>query len=794
MREDALPLGTPCFDDLRRSEALFRSLIEQLPALTYTTDAEGKTTFISEDQADRLLILTDEDRRMGADERWELRLHPDDRERVLADWHRAVSAEQPHQSEYRLYRGDGRMIWVRDMERVVRDDDGNFVRRQGLSFDITDLVEARELAAEAEERFRSLTEQMPAVLYRDTADAGEAIYVSPAIERLLGYTPRQWIEGSMDWFWGLVHPDDRERVVSGVRHSAATQTANTATYRVRHRDGRYIHVRDSVMYVRGSEPGQWWRQGMLSDITEEVDRAQRLDQADQRFRTLVDQLPAVIYLDDMDLKPMYVSPRVEEVFGCSVEAWLTSTDKLQSIMGEEFPRIDIAYRALRDHGTPYLLEYLVHRPDGTTSWVRDQAQRVHDSAGEPFALQGVMVDITDRKLAEQRVARHVEQQRMVADLGIRALADENWRALADEAVRGVSRVLGVSHVWVLELAEGSDEVTVRAAVGWPEGTVDARTARVSNRPVARRVLDSDELVLIPDLDENPSLWPDLVASEGLRSSAGVRIGSTPVFGVLGLHSAGSIAIDDEDTSFLQAVANVLAAAIHGDRTRRALEESELRRSQTLSQLVRSGEEERQRIATELHDDTIQVMTAALITLDREARAIAAGDQLRAMAAVREMRETLHMAVDRTRRLAFELRPPVLEARGLAAALSDLLAEVGRSAGFEVELDATAPRLAPDVESLAYRTVQELVMNARKHSRAGTLSVKLRGKPDRLSVEVSDDGVGFDELRAFGNGGLRMNFGLESSAERITLAGGAFDIESVPGTGTTVRFSIPLAAA
>jgi two-component system, NarL family, sensor histidine kinase UhpB len=224
-----------------------------------------------------------------------------------------------------------------------------------------------------------------------------------------------------------------------------------------------------------------------------------------------------------------------------------------------------------------------------------------------------------------------------------------------------------------------------------------------------------------------------------------------------------------------------------------LAESELRRRETLSQLVRSGEEERQRIATELHDDTIQVMTAALITLDREARAVADGDQLRAMAAVLEMRETLHMAVDRTRRLTFELRPPVLEARGLAAALSDLLAEVGRSAGFQVELDSTAPRLAPDIESLAYRTVQELVTNARKHSQAVNLSVKLRDQPGALRVEVTDDGVGFDRARAFGNGELRLNFGLESSAERITLAGGEFDIASSPGTGTTVRFSIPLAA-
>jgi signal transduction histidine kinase len=165
-----------------------------------------------------------------------------------------------------------------------------------------------------------------------------------------------------------------------------------------------------------------------------------------------------------------------------------------------------------------------------------------------------------------------------------------------------------------------------------------------------------------------------------------------------------------------------------------------------------------------------------------------------MAAVREMRETLHSAVDRTRRLAFELRPPVLEARGLAAALNDLLAEVGRAAGCEVKLTAGTGRLAADIESLAYRTVQELVTNARKHTRASHQSVTLLGQPDKLDVEVTDDGIGFEWERVLGGGAMRLNFGLESSAERITLAGGDFVVRSALGKGTNVRFTIPLAAA
>jgi signal transduction histidine kinase len=361
-------------------------------------------------------------------------------------------------------------------------------------------------------------------------------------------------------------------------------------------------------------------------------------------------------------------------------------------------------------------------------------------------------------------------------------------------VQGISRVFGVSHVWVLELDEEGDLVTLRAAAGWPAEAVDVRTFSLSEQPLIRRVLDADDLVQVADLSMEQAVWPDMIEADGLRSAAAVRIGSTPAFGVLGIHSDGLISIDQQDVSFMQAVANVLAAAIHRERDRRALEQSELRRRQTLSELVRSGEEERQRIAAELHDDTIQVMTAALIILDREVRAIADGDQLRAMAAVREMRTTLHEAVDRTRRLTFELRPPVLEARGLAAALNDLLAEVGRSAGFRVRLEAATPRLAPDIESLAYRTVQELVTNARKHSHADSLLVTLQGRPDRLDVLVTDDGVGFDHDRVFIRGPLRLNFGLESSAERITLAGGDFDVVTGPGVGTTVRFSIPLAAA
>jgi signal transduction histidine kinase len=221
----------------------------------------------------------------------------------------------------------------------------------------------------------------------------------------------------------------------------------------------------------------------------------------------------------------------------------------------------------------------------------------------------------------------------------------------------------------------------------------------------------------------------------------------------------------------------------------ALRESESRRQWVLGELLRAEQAERARIAAELHDDTVQVMAATLFSLDRLEHA----DGADAAAHVRAARELLAAATERTRRLMFELRPPLLEAQGLGPALNELAIQFRRETGVEVRTMLTVHRYPVPTELLVYRVVQEAVSNCRKHARASHLLIALREEGPAIAGEVRDDGRGFDAPAALDRSRMRLHLGLDAMRERVLLAGGEYQLETAPGKGTRIAFTIPLGA-
>jgi two-component system, NarL family, sensor histidine kinase UhpB len=228
------------------------------------------------------------------------------------------------------------------------------------------------------------------------------------------------------------------------------------------------------------------------------------------------------------------------------------------------------------------------------------------------------------------------------------------------------------------------------------------------------------------------------------------------------------------------------------RTEEALRRSEAARQEVLEAMLHAEAAARAQIAGELHDDTIQVMAAALMAVERVSLAAAGTADERVVEALAAARSTLQTAVERARRLTFELRPPLLDAQGLAAALRDLAAEAEREGGFTIALDAPLARFSYTVEDLAFRTVKEALANARKHSEARAVQVRIWTDDASLHGRVTDDGRGFDVDRALDRRGMRLHIGLDSMRERIRLAGGDVSITSAPGRGATVDFALPLA--
>lgn len=241
---------------------------------------------------------------------------------------------------------------------------------------------------------------------------------------------------------------------------------------------------------------------------------------------------------------------------------------------------------------------------------------------------------------------------------------------------------------------------------------------------------------------------------------------------------------------------VIASATEG-RTLRWLvrdvtdqKRAETVRADLLARLVTAQEDERRRISRELHDSVGQLLTALLLTVRaaRDAAELPPAVEARLGDAQRVAGEIGRAVRD----LAVRLRPTALDDLGLHAALSQQLAEWSDRAGVEVDYQPAgieSQRLPPDVETAVYRLVQEALTNVVRHAQARHVSVVVGRHGGTVTVVVEDDGVGFDPEAA---GPFNGRLGLLGMKERADLCGGTFDVESSPGSGTTViaRFPVP----
>lgn len=208
----------------------------------------------------------------------------------------------------------------------------------------------------------------------------------------------------------------------------------------------------------------------------------------------------------------------------------------------------------------------------------------------------------------------------------------------------------------------------------------------------------------------------------------------------------------------------------------------------LQRVIAAQEEERKRVARELHDHTGQWLTSLMIGLRRLGSMQLPEGERKAIA---DMRQNANRALEELHHLAFELRPSVLDDLGLVVALQRYVEDFERRTGLhlEVELEALAGvRLEPALEIALYRIVQEALTNVAKHAHAKTASVLLQSRADSLLLIVEDDGCGFVVPDVGAGGGKHI--GLMGMQERVSLIGGKLTIESSPGAGTTVYVEVP----
>lgn len=635
-----------------------------------------------------------------------------------------------------------------------------------------------EISEQSRELFRLVVENVEdfAVYTKDLE--GRILSWNPGVERLLGYAEGEWVGRHVSV---IFTPEDLAR-------GALDEELKTALAEGRAEDQRW-HVRQ--------DGSRFWANGLLMLLRDDAgeprafakilrdDTARRRYEERLKFQAdVVSRVSDAVVAVNPEERITFWNSGAERLYGLEAgEAlgrkladayqyrWLAPADE------------EAAADSLAKTGA-WLGENIHVRHDGRWIHVESLVSRVEDVDGAAVGLLAVIRDVTERKKAEQALRRSEERLRLtlesVTDYAIFTTDTggwiETWNVGAEHMFGYPEEEAVGLHAEVIFTPEDREQ-------GVP--AAEMRQARREGRALCERwqVGKRGERfyvsgVLAP-LRDGPVLtgYAKIVRDLTERRKAEEELRRA--------HEELEARVE-ERTRELQETAGYLLT----EAEERAQAEGRVRA--LLRQLVTVQEEERRRIARELHDTLGQQLAA--LRLSMEIFKSRAGGR----AGVSEEAERMQSIFDRLNSdvdfLAWELRPAALDQLGLDAALQTFVREW--SAHFRVEADyhgfgSEAPRLPPEVETNLYRILQEALQNVHKHAGAEHVSVLLERRDGQAVLIVEDDGRGYDPEEEAAAGGDK-GMGVTNMRERAALVGGTLEVESSTGAGTTIFVRVPVA--
>jgi PAS domain S-box-containing protein len=322
----------------------------------------------------------------------------------------------------------------------------------------------------------------------------------------------------------------------------------------------------------------------------------------------------------------------------------------------------------------------------------------------------------------------------------------------------------------------------------PEGTVRYQSASIERvlGLAASDLVGSNLCTLIhpEDVPRALTLWDDLARRPHATGRVEYRLRSGDG-SFRHVESAASNLLLDPTVGGLVLNSRDITERHEVEETLRRLQ---VERRRLLDRTVQATEQERKRLAAELHDGPVQRLTALDLRLEWIGAEVERGEE-HAIELLGDVQSLLREQIQQLRATMSQLRPPILDERGLEAALRDHLVSPDDRMKLQVSVEAALPkRLAPAQEIVLYRVAQEAVANVLKHAEADHVWLTLQERTGHVLLEIRDDGVGFDPTVVGAT--LNGHFGLLGMRERVEMAGGTWDLDSVAGGGTLIRASLP----
>jgi PAS domain S-box-containing protein len=625
-----------------------------------------------------------------------------------------------------------------------------------------------ELGA-SETRYQAVIEQATDGIYLLDADSRRIIETNPSFGRMLGYAAEELL--GMEVYDFVAHP--RKNVDATIDRTLEQRRRVVGGRMYRRKDGTLLDVEVGVSVI--SLEGRDVICTIVRDVTERKKNEEALKQSERLYRTVIEEVTENICLMDVETRRIVESnPAFREALGYTEEELHHMT--LYDIVAHDRESIDQNIWLTVEKRSSLVGERKYRRKDGSLLDVEASGSIILRGGRETLCV--VAHDITERaqaqRLLEERVAT---LSHIAANLAFDLPAEDTLNVLAKSAVNASSAVA----CGVVLVDEKDESLHLFGSYGLPEGyTAGLQAAYRAGAPSpSLRAFRTREPWLVRDLRrfilDEPHYAPvhrfvrevpwDITYSLPLISRY------RTVGAIFFCYLPGEEPGEDEKV-FLKAVADQAAVALENARLF-----AEARGKAAL--------EERQRLARELHDSVSQALYGIALGARTARKLLHQNPQLVAD----PLDYVLSLAdagLAEMRALIFELRPESLETEGLVAALEKQAAAL--RARHEIEVTTSLcdePGAPPEVKETVYRIAQEALHNTVKHARANSVGLELVCNEGSLSLEVSDDGVGFDS-----DGEFPGHLGLRSMRERAQRVGGTLTIETSPGGGTRIRAQIP----
>jgi PAS domain S-box-containing protein len=609
-----------------------------------------------------------------------------------------------------------------------------------------ELATTVEAVRRAEDRIRLVIDTIPTMAWTLRPD-GVHDFLN---QRWLDYTGLSLPE-AIEEPTRTVHPEDLPRVLEKWLMVKETSEAYQDEMRLRRADGEYRWFLIRIAPLLDEQGNLLKRYGVAIDIEDRKQAEEKLKQSESQLAEA--QRLAHVGSWSLDLRSNTVtwSDELYRMFGVGPSEF---DHRYEAVIETTHPEDRDLLRSIIENAVktrePFSAYYRMTRADGEVRVLHAHGAVVTDESGNVRTMHGAAQDVTERKEAEERLRRSEEKFKALFDLapvGIAVLDQQRNVLDANPALAQIMRL--------------------------------AKEELLSSRDLRRTILNADGRP-VP-----PHEFPSARALREHRPISNIETGMVMENGETVWLQVSVAPLDLPDAS---------AVVITQDITerKRAAEKLEKanRQLRILSrQLFHIQEEERRHLARELHDEIGQTLTAAKINL----KIIAPDVPAEIIGRLDDSVQLLDRLLKQVRELSLNLRPPLLDELGLVPTLRWLVDQQAQRAGLRVNFTANVDGLEidPDVRTTCFRVAQEAITNIVRHSGAKNVTVELRREVERLTLEVRDDGAGFDPALIQQRTTQDYTLGLVSMKERALLVRGGFEVHSAPGQGTEIRAWFPL---